>query len=82
MRRRQAAGRRLPRRSRHRVLATNSFGQPGAQATANAETVNGAMAQAVSTAEAVDGSQYFLATSTAKTSFAGVTTTATAHIAK
>ena len=61
-------------------VGPNLFGQPGpAQATANAETINGAMAQAMSTAGAGTGPfDFSVATSTAKTSFLGVTTTASA----
>ena len=86
MRLRQAAGRRLPRRSRRRVLPYLFGNSETAQAASNAETVNGAEAQALSTAEGVPGSSEFSfgsisASSTAKTSFAGVTTTATAAAA-
>jgi hypothetical protein len=65
-------------------LTENNFGESEiAQATSNAETVNGAEAQALSTAEGAPGSLEFFdlsSSSTAKTSFAGVTTTASVAI--
>jgi hypothetical protein len=63
------------------VGEVRSFDQRSAQATANAETVNGAEAQAVTTALAAPAefsSVSVSASSTAQTRFAGVTTIATA----
>ena len=61
--------------------AAGFFNSETAQATSNVETVNGAEAQALSTAETAPGDLLYFsasASSTAKTSFAGVTTTAAA----
>jgi hypothetical protein len=59
-------------------VGPNTFGQPGAQATSSAETVNGAMAQALSTINPLPGEMYYSAQSTAKTGFAGVSVLSTA----
>jgi hypothetical protein len=61
-------------------IGPNMFGHPGAQAVSNAETVNGAMAKALSTINIVPFgyAQPMAAESTAKTDFAGVSVQATA----
>jgi hypothetical protein len=56
-----------------------SLGQPEAQAISSAETINGAMAQAMSSATGgATNPPSLVATATAKTSFLGVMATATA----
>ena len=82
LRRRQAAGRPLPRRSRRRVFqAPCRFfsSRRTANATSFAETVNGAMAKALSTINPNVGEAAGTSEATAKTSFGGVSVQSHSH---